>query len=108
MKANEAFDMMEKILPYMSEFMNDEEGKKVVEMTKNKEAPAGVVMRTMLPFFITKHRQATFGMVSAITGRDIDSIREMEMKDVLAALKNGFDSDMLDFFGCCLRVVRVL
>lgn len=109
MKANAAFDMMEKILPYMSAIVNDEEGKNIVEMWKNgKEIKGGDFMRKVIPFFTAKHRDDTYGMVAAITGKDIAEVQDMEMEDLLSALRSGFDTNMLDFFGCCLRVVRVL
>lgn len=109
MKAAAAFDMMEKILPCMSEIVNDAECKDIVDMWKhNKDIAGGDFMRKVIPFFVGRHREDTFGMVAAITGKELHEVYEMEMEDIVSALKSGFDTNMLDFFGCCLRVVRVL
>nr|MBR4281676.1 hypothetical protein [Clostridia bacterium] len=110
MPADIAFDKMEKLLPYLSEVLNDADVKAFRDAagtTETANMPAGDAMQQLLPLFVTKHREAMFNIIAVFKGVTVDEAREMPLSDVLKVMKENFVGDMLVFFIFCLRMVSV-
>lgn len=109
MRADVAFETMEKVLPYLSAIINDEEGATLMRSIREKKnAPAGNVMQEMLPLFLGPHKDDMFGIVAALKDCTIEEAKAMEMKDLNAVLRENFVGDMVLFFGNCLTLARCM
>ena len=109
MRADMAFETMERLLPHLSAIINDEEGVKLMRSIREKgNAPAGNVMQDMLPMFLGPHKEDMFGIVAALKGCTIDEAKAMELKELNAVLRENFVGDMVLFFGNCLTLARCM
>lgn len=107
MKTELAFNVMEKILPYVEEIMNDDAVKITSEDFAKDGAKVGDVMSKLLPLFITKHRDAMFSITGALNGITADEVKEQDFAETVKSLyESKFIDEMFGFFIWCLRLTR--
>lgn len=105
-----AFDTMEKLLPHLAAVINDPEIREAVDFTNTDEGrntPVLEVLPSMLPLFITRHREDMLHIVAAIRGVTLEEARALPVKEMIAAMRSSFLGDMLMFAMLCLRMVNV-
>lgn len=109
MRADVAFETMERMLPYLSAIINDEDGSALMRSIREKgKAPAGNVMQEMLPLFLGPHKEDMFGLVAALKNCTIEEAKALEMKELNAVLRENMVGDMVLFFGNCLTLARCM
>lgn len=109
MQADIAFDKIEKMLPYLSEILTDADGKALMDsIRKDKDQSAGQVMGAILPLFVTTHREAVFGIVAALKDITTEEAKQLDLKELSAAMRDNFVGDVLLFFGSCLTMARCM
>ena len=93
MRADVAFETMERMLPYLSAIVNDEDGSALMRSIREKgKAPAGNVMQEMLPLFLGPHKEE----------------KGLEMIELNAVRREYFVGDMVLCFGNCLTLARCM
>ena len=104
MNTIDCFDMMEKMLPDIVEVLSDEDILKFKDETRGgKPIKAGDAINTLLPLFISKHRDATLRIVAGVSGKTVDEVKKQPIDKTTADLK--FTDDVYSFFASCLRMV---
>ncbi len=104
------FELMAEILPYMAEILNDPDGDAAVKplREKGKDADSGDVMSSLMPIFLTKHREATFHIAAAFCGKSYEEVLAQPLHDTVEALRGGVTADFIDFFVYCMHVSRAM
>lgn len=111
MKATLAFDTMERILPFVAAIVNDAETQDVVSFVRKaeKNSPVGESMAKVLPLFVGPHREDMFGIVAGLKGITVEDAKELDLSEIIKVFNDSNTLyDMLSFFTCCLRLVRVV
>ena len=109
MRADVAFETMEKLLPYLSNVINDEEGAELMRSVREKgKIPAGNVMQELLPLFLGPHKEDMFGIVSALKGCTVEEAKALDFKEINAIMRENFVGDMVLFFANCLTMARCM
>ena len=101
------FDLMEKLLPDVSEILSDESVKKMkLDFRKDGGGiSVGAGMGAVLPLFLGKYRENMYRIAAAISEKGTEEIKRQPVGETLAALQNGMTEEMLSFFASCLRMV---
>ena len=109
MRADAAFETMERLLPHLSAIINDADGAALMRSIRDKgKAPAGNVMQELLPLFLGPHREDMFGIVAALKGCTVEEAKVLDLKEVNAIMRENFVGDMVLFFGNCLTLARCM
>lgn len=108
MKTEQAFDLMEKLLPHVAAVMNDAETHATVEdLRADKNIKGGDAMARLLPLMLGKHRQEMYEIAAIVMGKTAEEVVSMPIDKTLKALNEGFTDHMLLLFGACMRIVRI-
>lgn len=109
MRADVAFETMEKMLPHLSAIINDEESTALMRSIREKgKMPAGNVMQELLPLFLGPHKEDMFGIVAALKGCTAEEAKALDLKEINAIMRENFVGDMVLFFGNCLTLARCM
>lgn len=109
MKADIAFETMERILPHLSAILNDEEASKIVKALRgDKNRLAGDTMQELLPLFLGPHKEDMLGIVAGIKGCTAEEAKAMELREINTLLRENFVGDMVLFFANCLTMARCM
>lgn len=109
MRADMAFETMERLLPHLSAIINDEDGAALMRTIREKgNSPAGNVMQELLPLFLGPHKEDMFCIVAVLKGCTVEEVKALDLKEVNAILRENFVGDMVSFFGNCLKLARCM
>lgn len=104
-----AFDAMEKLLPHLAAVVSDPEIRHAADIVKTEEGkktPVFDLLPTMLPMFITRHREDMLHIVAAFKGVTVEEARALPFRETVAAMRENLVGDMLLFFMLCLRMAN--
>lgn len=102
MKTGLVLDMMADILPDVSEIVNDEELRKIRKTIADE--PLRKSMDTLVPFFLTRHKEAMERIIAAAEGKTVEEIREMNVSELEMTKAGELCDDVSAFFGLCLHM----
>lgn len=95
MKYFEAMERFEKLLPYVSELMDDDLLRKEASNAKTTNITIGEAFIKFFPMFFVTHRDALLGVVAVTLGKTKEEVQEMPYEEAKAA----FESPLVkDFF----------
>lgn len=110
MKADVAFETMEKILPHVSAIFNDDDASNAVKMLRKdgKNMLVGDMMKELLPLFIGPHKEDMFAIVAGLKGCTVEEAKALDLKEINTVMRENFVGDMVLFFGNCLTMARCM
>lgn len=103
MTTEQAFDVMQKLAPYVSEIVTDNAvGDVAAEYRETKNAAA--IMDNLFPLMLVNHREALYNIVAVSTGKTVETVKKQPLADTKADLDASVCDDMFDFFILFLRM----
>lgn len=105
MKTGLVLDVMADILPDVSEIVNDEELREIRKTMVNE--PLRKSMDSLVPFFLTKHKDAVERIIAAAEGKPVEEIREMNVSELELMKTRELCDDVSAFFGLCLHMAMM-
>lgn len=108
MNTKMAFERMAKVLPYVSELLNNDgiiNFKKTLKaMDDENPVTMGEAINSLMPVFLVEKHETVVAMIGALTGKTAEEVEEQEWKETLAAMKDAMLGDFFDFFTFALRM----
>lgn len=104
MQAALSIDLMQQILPDVTEIVRDDEVQTLKEkiVTQKETLKVSDVMPEIMTLMISKHKENILSIMAAITGK---AVEEVSFTPELIAKTSAAIDETLAFFGLCLRMV---
>lgn len=103
MTNDQATDAMIKLAQPVSNILEDEESKPLLEeLSKGKEKSTTELVASLLPKFVrfgmSKHRNDLYAIVAALALKPVAEVGKMNFLETVKILRDSFDDDLRDFF----------
>lgn len=102
MTTAKTLDAMMELLPHITAILEDPQAKDLratlrpEEGAEKTEVDAPKLMGRLFPLMLTAHRAEMYGILSVLSGKTVDEVKEMPFAETQELLKN--DNLMKDFF----------
>lgn len=87
MNYQEAMERFERLLPYVSELMDDDILRKEASNAKVNNLTIGEAFLKFFPLFFVNHREAVLGVVAVTLGKTTEEVREMPFEEAKVAFE---------------------
>lgn len=102
-----AFDIMERMLPIVSDIVSGDDVKEVkdnLKKTDNKIA-VGTSFEPIMALFLGKRRESMFELAAIASGESVEAVKKQPLSATMQTLQQTIDGEMMSFFALCLRMV---